>query len=260
MAEKPTDFNIKLFLRDMLAPNRYRLDTRFVLRDGKRHPFAVICPGGGYWMVCSFVEGIPIAKKLNEMGYSAFILRYRTRKKAMFPAPQDDLARAIREILQKKDKYCIDPSGYSVWGFSAGGHLAASFGTEHMGYVKYGVPKPTALVLSYPVISMRKELTHQGSKDNLLGKETTLEAEALASVDEHVTAAYPPTYIWCGDTDKTVPPDNTKNMAVALEKAGVPYGCDIFPGVDHGVGLATGTAAEDWIQKAVDFWQQYTNL
>ena len=41
------DIDKKQRLYDMLRPNRYRLDDRFVLRDGKRHPFAVICPGGG---------------------------------------------------------------------------------------------------------------------------------------------------------------------------------------------------------------------
>ena len=45
-------------------------------------------------------------------------------------------------------------------------------------------------------------------------------------------------------------------MAEALEKAGVPYQCEIFPGVDHGVGPGTETAAEGWINHAVTFWKQ----
>ena len=257
---KPVDLDSRQAIRDVwLTPNAYALDDRFVIRDGERHPLAILCPGGGYFMVCSFIEGVPIAKKLNAMGISAVIVYYRTKKEARYPAPQDDLARAVREILTGPDAAFFNTEQYSIWGASAGGHLVASFGTENMGYLNCGLPKPGALVLIYPVISMEKELTHMGSHDNLLGKHAITAMEHFASVDEHVTAAYPPTYLWCGDADQTVPPENTCRMAAALEKAGVPYRCDIFPGVDHGVGPGTGTAAEGWIERAVDFWMRQKN-
>ena len=50
---------------------------KYILKDGKRHPVAIICPGGGYRRVCSFVEGLPFARKLNAMGYSAVVVHYR---------------------------------------------------------------------------------------------------------------------------------------------------------------------------------------
>ena len=110
MANRPIDLDTRQSLRDVFfTPNRYALDERFVLRDGKRHPLAVIVPGGGYGMVCSFIEGTPVARKLNELGISAFIVYYRTRKKARYPAPQEDLARAIREILAKEGHETPDP-------------------------------------------------------------------------------------------------------------------------------------------------------
>lgn len=256
-SKQPADLDSLQSIKDVFfTKNAYKLDDRFVIRDGKTHPFAVICPGGGYQMVCSFIEGVPIAKRLNEQGISAFIVYYRVREKARFPAPQDDLARAVREVLEKAEEYQLDTENYSVWGSSAGGHLAASFGTENMGYVKYGLPKPQVMVLIYPVISMEKGLTHGGSRDNLLGKEATQEQEQAASVDLHVTAAYPPTYIWCGDADDVVPPENTRRMAAALERSGVPCLCEVFPNVGHGVGPATGTSAQGWIDHAVAFWRE----
>ena len=236
--------------------NAYALDDRFVLRDGQRHPFAVICPGGGYTMVCSFIEGVPYARKLNQMGISAFIVYYRVKDQARFPAPQDDLAQAVRDIFAKADEYLLDTAHWSVWGSSAGGHLAASFGTANMGYSHYDLQKPEALILTYPVISMRPDLTEQQTHNMLLGDPAEASMEAFASVDEQVNADYPSTYIWCGDADKTVKPDNTRRMAEALEKAGIPYQCEVFPGVDHGVGPGTGTAAEGWIDHAVAFWKQ----
>ena len=252
----PVDIDQAQYDKDMRRKgNACDVDDRFVLRDGQRHPFAVICPGGGYTMVCSYIEGVPYARKLNEMGISALIVYYRVGEAARFPAPQDDLAQALRDIFARADEYMLDTAHWSVWGSSAGGHLAASFGTANMGYPHYDLPKPEALVLTYPVISMRPDLTEQGTHDNLLGNPADESMEAFASVDEQVTADYPPTYIWCGDADQTVKPENTRRMAAALERAGVPYRCEIFPGVDHGVGPGTETAAEGWIDHAVEFWK-----
>ena len=236
--------------------NRYKLDDRFVIRDGKKHPFAILVPGGGYSLVCSFIEGVPIARKLNQQGISAFIVYYRVKKKAAFPAPMDDLATAVKEIFSKAKEYNLDTENYSVWGASAGGHLTASFGTEHMGYVKYQLPKPGALVLVYPVISMDPTKTHMGSHDNLVGKTADKELETLTSVEKHVTANYPRTFIWCSDDDDVVNPDNTRDMVAALERAGVPVESRIYHGVAHGAGPATGTVAENWMNEAIEFWMK----
>lgn len=256
MEKKKSDVEVKEVIRDLLlTKNDYKLVDKYVLRDGKKHPFAILVPGGGYNLVCSCIEGVPIAKRLNSLGYSAFILYYHVKKAARFPAPQDDLARAVKEIFASAKEYDLDTENYSIWGASAGGHLVGSFGADSMGYPKYGLPKPGALVLSYPVISMEKELTHMDSHDALLGKTATYAQELAASVDLQVTPNYPPTYIWCGDADKTVSPENTRRMAAALEKVGVSFQCEVFPGVDHGVGTGLGTAADGWIHHAVEFWQ-----
>lgn len=240
---------------DFWRPNRYGI-KEFAIQDGKKHPVAIICPGGGYGMVCSFIEGVPYAKKLNEMGYSAFVVYYRIKKKAKFPAPQDDLAHAVRDILARAEELNLDTDGYSVWGSSAGGHLAASFGTEAMGYPKYDLPKPGALVLTYPVITMG-EKTHLGSRENLLGRHAKEPMIQLASVERQVTSAYPPTFLWCGDADKCVDPDNSRGMEAALKEKGIPCQFVEYPGVDHGVGLGEGLACQGWIEKAVAFWEAH---
>lgn len=153
--------SIASYIREYLDTNRkneYRLKT-YLIKDGKTHPVAVICPGGGYRRVCSFVEGYPYAKKLNAMGYHAAVVYYRVNRLARYPAPQEDLARAIQQLHDHAREWKLDMHGYSVWGSSAGGHLAASFGTENMGYGCYKLPKPGALILVYPVVTMG-EKTH----------------------------------------------------------------------------------------------------
>lgn len=243
--------------KDFYHPNEFDLDPHLI-NDGKKHPVAIICPGGGYGMVCSFVEGRPFAKKLNQMGYHAVIVYYRVREKALYPAPQDDLAQAVRQVLSNADEWHLDVENYSVWGSSAGGHLVASFGTDNMGYTRYGLPKPGALVLIYPVITMG-EHTHQGTRDNLLGKNPTEEMVHFASIHQQISKNYPPTFVWCGDADRTVPCCNSHLLAEALEKENIPHEFVEYPGIDHGVGLGEGTACESWFEKAVAFWQRQGN-
>ena len=120
----------------------------------KRTRFAVICAGGGYGAVCSMVEAFPTARILNELGYHAFVVQYRTGQYAKAPNPQEDLAEAVRYILNHARELNVDSSGYAAAGFSAGGHLTACFGTESLGYQHYGLPKPAVLFLAYPVITM----------------------------------------------------------------------------------------------------------
>jgi len=227
---------------------------KYILKDGKRHGAAIICPGGGYRRVCSFVEGLPYAKVLNRMGYSAFVVHYRCGRKHPYPTPQNDLARAISHIMANKEKWNLDMDGYSLWGSSAGGHLAASFGSDPLGYKKYGLPKPEALILTYPVITMG-EYAHDGSRKHLLGPDPAPELPELASIEKQLTPDYPPTFLWCGLADQTVDPENSRMLAAALTRNAVPHRFLTFDTVGHGVGLGEGLECEGWFEEAVKFWE-----
>ena len=241
--------------RDTTRKNAYQLKP-YLLKDGKKHPVAVICPGGGYRRVCSFVEGYPFAKKLNRMGFHAVVVYYRVNSLARYPAPQDDLARAVKELHEKAEIWNLDMSGYSVWGSSAGGHLAASFGTENMGYAHYGLPRPGALILVYPVVTMG-ERTHEGSRNFLIGQTPDQEMVEFSSVEKQVTENYPPTFLWWGSSDSCVDPENSRMLRSALEDHNIPCQCIEYPGVEHGVGLGKGLPCEGWIEKAVAFWEMH---
>lgn len=254
--KRPLDMKIREFF-DTYRKNEYQLKP-YLIKDGKTHPVAVICPGGGYRRVCNFIEGYPFAKKLNKMGYHAFVVYYRVRNLAAYPNPQDDLARAVREIHDHAAQWKLDMNGYSVWGSSAGGHLAASFGTDAMGYIKYNLPKPGALILVYPVITMGDE-THCGSRNYLIGAYASQEYIDLTSVHKQVTGNYPPTFLWWGDEDGTVPPVNSLMLKDALIRNNIPNLCIEYQGVDHGVGIGKGLPCEGWFEKAVAFWQAQRN-
>lgn len=241
-------------LTDTYRKNEYKL-VPYLIRDGKKHPVAVICPGGGYRRVCNFIEGYPFAKKLNKMGYHAFVVYYRVRALAVYPNPQDDLAKAVSEIFSHEQEWNLDMDGYSVWGSSAGGHLAASFGTESMGYPKYGLPKPGALILVYPVVTMGEQ-THAGSRNYLIGAYPSDTYRDLTSVEKQVTSCYPPTFLWWGDQDGTVDPVNSHMLRDALQASNIPFRAVEYQGVDHGVGIGKGLPCEGWFEQAVAFWEE----
>lgn len=227
---------------------------KYIINDGKKHPVAIICPGGGYHWVCSFSEGLPYARKLNRMGYSAFVVHYNCGKGKEYPTPHNDLARAITEIMLHSDEWNLDMRNYSLWGSSAGGHLVASFGTDVLGYKNYDLPKPAAIILSYPVITMYDKV-HKGSRRYLLGEDPLPQIMEQASVERQITADYPPTFVWHGLADRDVDPENSKLLAKALAQKGVEHTYITFHGVDHGVGIGEGLACEGWFEKAVVFWE-----
>ena len=245
-------------LRDIFGPNRYELKF-YPAPNGQRERFALICPGGGYECVMSSIEGKPIAQALNRRGYSAFVLRYRCRARAKYPTPLVDVARAVREILANADTYNVETKDYAVFGFSAGGHLAAMFGVPALGWDKFDLPRPGVLVLSYPVITMGQK-THEESRKNLLGKTPTDAEICQCSVEKRVNIQYPPTFVWCGDSDKTVAPDKRQMMADALENHHIPHVLKVYPGVDHGVGLGLGLSCENWLDEAVSFWKEQESM
>lgn len=218
--------------------------------------FLLIIPGGGYFNVCSFIEGFPIAQRCTELGISAFILKYRCNADAHFPNPQEDAAQAVRYILANAERFGLGGTDYAVCGFSAGGHLAASFGTEALGYGRFGVPAPQAEILGYPVITMH-ELTHEGTRHFLLAEQ---EADPVAreywSVENQVTASYPPTFVWNCEADDLVPAQNSLMLEAVLKAAGVPVKHEVFPGTVHGWGLADGTPAANWLDRGIAFWME----
>ncbi len=242
---------------DKLRPNRYYL-AEYVINDGKKHPFALILPGGAYSFVCTSGEGYPFAKKLNSMGYNAFVLFYRCGRRFPYPVSLEDTTAGLRYVLDRADDLMLDTDGWSLWGSSAGGHLAASFCTESMGHDLFGLPGPAALILSYPVITMG-EKTHAQSRRNLIGADPSPEMVRLTSIEYQVTENFPPTFVWCHNADCSVPHENSLMLASALKEKDVEYVLTEYPGTLHGAGIGKGDVCEGWFEKAVEFWEKQRN-
>lgn len=216
----------------------------------------IICPGGGYSILAIDHEGYDVAKALNEMGITAFVLKYRLPDEACMTnkevVPLMDAQQAIKLVRENAAKWKIDSNKIGIMGFSAGGHLASTAGT-HFNQTVISNPgnvslRPDLMVLLYPVISFKDSITHHGSKDNLIGKNPSAEMVHNFSNEEQVTPQTPPTFLVQAIDDKTVPVANSISFLEALHKNKVPAEMHLYQSGGHGFGMHNKTTKEDWMQ------------
>jgi len=207
----------------------------------------IVAPGGGYQHLSMVKEGSDVAVWLNAHGVAAFVLKYRLGMKYHNPVELGDAQRAIRTVRANAAQYGVAADHIGIWGFSAGGHLAASAGTmfdagkaDASDPIERQSSRPDFLVLSYPVITMLDPYVHKGSRQYLLGDAPTQAQMEAMSAELHVTAQTPPTFLFSTTDDHTVPILNSVMFYSALVKAGVAAEMHIFQHGAHGSGLGVG--------------------
>jgi acetyl esterase/lipase len=207
----------------------------------------VIAPGGGYAHLAIQKEGEDIARWLNTRGVAGFVLKYRLGPAYHHPIELQDGQRAIRLVRAHAAEYGVDPTHIGMWGFSAGGHLTATVGTQFdagnsdaTDEIDRQSSRPDFLVLAYPVITFMPPLAHTGSRTNLLGNNSDPALFEALSAETRVTKETPPAFLFTTTSDPVVPVLNSVLFYSALVKAGVPAELHIFQKGPHGVGLAPG--------------------
>ena len=194
----------------------------FFFKGTPGEKFAICNAGGGFAYVGAMQDSFPHALELSKRGYNAFALIYR-------PGTQtacEDLARAIRFIFEHAEELEVDTEGYSLWGGSAGGRMAAwlgSYGTAAFGEGDY--PRPAAVIMQYT-----------GHSD--------------------YTENDPATFACVGESDGIANWRTMQRRIEALDALDIPTEFHHYPGLPHGFGLGTGTVAEGWLDQAVAFWEE----
>lgn len=234
---------------------------KFPVKSETPKPYFLILAGGGFASVGSVAEGYPIAKRFNEMGYPAFVLNYRVGGEKLLPKPMDDLAAAIRYIRAHAEQFRVDPNRYVVCGFSAGGTITGLWGTTNHGYSAYDLPKPEALFPIYATVNHHylcaegNEKMAQGVSSVMFGANADETYMADFDTDRYADATYPPSYICCCMDDKTVDPQNSLVLAAKLQDLGIPHILETGEKGGHGFCDGTGTDCEDWMKRAVAFYE-----
>ncbi|KAI2639740.1 alpha/beta-hydrolase [Hypomontagnella submonticulosa] len=215
------------------------LDLKFHPACDSSRIGVLILPGGGYEYVSGDKEGVEPAKWLVLHNINAWILTYTVADAAnpapIYPIPRREALEAVRQIRASNK---VDKLG--IWGFSAGGHLAAVTATDPDADLDF-------TILGYPVISMARGTTHEGSRHNLIGDDAGVDIEFVMSAETRVDEKTPPTFLFHTANDGTVPVQNTLGFATALAKHKVPFELLILPDGPHGVGPALDDKRLNWM-------------
>jgi acetyl esterase/lipase len=217
----------------------------------------IICPGGGYWVEAIDLEGTDIAKRFNEMGVSAIVLKYRIPSDQTMVnreiGPLQDAQQAIKTVREKAKDWNIDPSRIGIMGFSAGGHLAATAGTHFSTAL---IPnkentslRPDFMLLIYPVITCQSAFGHKGSCAQILGEHPTPEKIKEYSNELQVTDATPPAFLVHASDDPAVPPQNSIFFYLALLEHHIPAELHLYKSSGHGFGLHLKNSKEEWMDR-----------
>ena len=233
---------------------------------GKENNVAVlVIPGGGYWGLWFDKEGVDVAKWLNNIGVSAFVLKHRLphweSKDCRSKVALMDAQRAMRIIRKNSKIWNIDPNKIGVLGFSAGGHLASTLSTHHDNgldlsdlKIEKTSSRPDFSILVYPVITMNRPYAHNGSRENLLGKIPSQEYLDYYSNNLQVREDTPPAILIHSDDDKGVLPENSIQYYLALRKYNIPAALHIWEDGGHGYGLGNGKGSIKSWAKICEEW------
>lgn len=214
----------------------------------------IICPGGGYSFESYRLEGTNIAKEFLRNGIAVFILKYRLPSDSIMIdktiVPLQDAQQAIKIVRQHAVEWKLNSKKIGIMGFSAGGHLASTAGTHYdKSYIQNEEKinlRPDFMILIYPVISMKNELTHTGSRNNILGNTPDIDQVILFSNELHVNSNTPPTWLTHAGDDNVVAVENSIRFYQELIRNKIPAEMHLFPTGNHGFVL--NLAIDEWMQ------------
>lgn len=227
-------------------------------------PGLIVLPGGGY-EYCSKREAEPVALRFASEGFNTFLLNYSCN--VSYPKPHLELAILMNYLNSNCDEFNLRKNAISVIGFSAGGHLAASYSYlyEEIGK-EYKMDakklKPFATILGYPVTLMTLP-TLSKTSDIITGNKPEL-IKKLNVVD-HVSKDYPLVYLFSTDCDACVNIKHSLDLIEALKDKKVPHEYDIFKQGYHGGSLYNRCVYDSninfkeikenrqWVEHAVEF-------
>jgi acetyl esterase/lipase len=227
----------------------------------------IVLPGGGYNKVVYDKEGVEIARWLNSLGITAFVLKYRLPTewpKVGYKMPFQDAQRAMRLVRANATHWGLDSARIGVIGFSAGGNLAANIGTvwdksmhKAVDDIDQQNARPDLMVLVY------------GAYDNLAPKFLYV-FRSLSSSNQYidmarhfepvtqVTANSSPAFILAANNDSKVPASHSAKFYLALVEAKVNAELHIYRDGEHGFAISktNGLPIADWTKQCAAWFKQ----
>lgn len=255
MARVPTD----LLDASTLVGSRYRIEPNIVYLsaggwDGKLDvylPRSAAGPvptylniHGGGWVTGSKDEVALQVLPLLAMGFAVVNVDYRLAAIAPAPAAVQDCRCALRWLVRHAQQYGFDTDRVVVGGMSAGGHLALMTGmvSPAAGFDRLCPGnedlRVAAVVNFFGIVDVADLLSGPNARDFAAGwvghpPDEQKVARWLSPI-EYVHHGGPPVLTIHGDADPVVPYGHARELANALDQAGVPNQLLTIHGGKHG--------------------------
>jgi acetyl esterase/lipase len=213
-------------------------------------PAVLLIHGGG------FVGGsrtdadiVAAARHVAHAGYVAFAIDYRlvdlTQPGPAWPAPLDDVQRAVRWVRAQAPTYGVDPGRIGAYGVSAGAGLAAHLGVrESPESVDHDLAAFSSRVRCVVALAGPMDGTIPSGNPSdidvaqaLLGG-TVTQVPAIyrdASPVAHVDPTSAPFLVVHGVHDTVVPIAHARRLVAALQEAGIAVDYVEYPDAGHDV-------------------------
>ncbi len=225
-------------------------------------PLIVVCPGGAY-QYTSPREGEMVALQFAAAGFHAAVVHYSCAP-SVFPTANLELGKAFITLREHASEWHIDPHKIIPLGFSAGGHMVASYcmfwKKDYMSSTlccDAADLEPNGMMLGYPVITSGK-YAHRFSIENLLGEQCKdPEMLELVSLENQVTEDTPRTFLWGTCEDQSVPVQNSVLLLNALIEHGIPVEYHLYEKGEHGLSLGNRTTSRDGVNQIVPSIQSW---
>ena len=203
------------------------------------------------------------ADALAKAGYTVFPVNHRAVPRFRYPAPVEDVQRAVRFVRHNAARFGIRADRIGASGGSSGGHLVSMLGTLD-GKGKPSDPDPiereSAKVQC--VVARAAPIDFlTGDNGNFIlgmakpkeGMEDTEEYRVYkeASPVNYVTPDDPPFLLMHGDKDEQVAFSQSIEMEAKLKAAGVPVKLLIVPGAGHGPTFSGAVNPPDYMGEMV---------
>lgn len=253
--------------RDLPFDPSGRLRADVFVPDGPGpHPAVVMVHGGCFTGGSRRDQFGPSGEQLARAGFVAATIDYRLAPAVEFPAPVQDVKCALR-WLKSRDDLRVDDDRVGLYGFSAGGYLAAFVGAT-AGTAAYDEPAcgprendavAAVVVAAGPSDWVRRcrEDDMHGCEEAFLGETCTPDAPASlfreASVTTHAASVRAPFLLLHGEDDLQVPLEQAEELRDALQRAGKPVTFHVVPDGSHSLRVPHDAAADDTARRILDF-------
>ena len=230
--------------------------------EERKDAAVILIPGGGYIKQAYETAGVSLAKWLNSIGVTAFVLLHRLPNQPDMTDPVTgpvmDAQRAVKWVRAHAKDYGISPDKIGVMGCSAGAHLSGCVNVAKDDLSKCGdeldtVPcRPNFAILISPAAGAANEGNFiKGAKDNV---KKLLE---MYQIDKMVDSTTAPMLMIHASNDHTVSPMNSVEIYKALISNGVKQSSlHIFPFGAHSIALRDQPGSTAYWPEIAEQWMR----